>query len=85
MMITNTRCGIAILCSWLAGIVLWVFPLAGVGSFKYNAKEAVCVFNLDEDPQQWIGYMVIIFLPSSIIIIICYASIWKVSMSSLPL
>lgn len=50
--VTNHRCSIAILVSWVASVIMWVFPLGGFGSYKFNPEEAVCEFNIEGDPEQ---------------------------------
>ncbi len=79
-LVTNIRCGIAIVVTWIASFILWFLPLVGVGGYKFNDEEAACYFDVSHHPIQWLVYMIVIFLPTSVIIIYCYITIWKVSL-----
>ena len=76
--ISMRLCITAIILAWLFSALLWLFPLVGYGSFKFNDEEVTCYFDVAGYPTQWIIYMAIIFVPTSVIIFISYTKIWLV-------
>lgn len=79
-LVTPGRSVLAIVCTWLFAGMLWLLPLVGLGSYTYNDEEASCYFDLVSFPTQWVSYSLLVFLPSSAVIIFCYAAILRVSL-----
>lgn len=70
----------AILVVWVFSALLWIFPLVGIGSFKFNEEEVTCYFDVAAFPTQWILYNGVIFGPTSITIMVSYTRIWMVTL-----
>ena len=77
--VTPLRMKIVIATTWLLGCILWMLPIVGVGRYKFNDDEITCYFDIHAYPALWISYMATTFLPSSIIIAVCYAIIWRIA------
>ena len=78
-MVTYRSVMAAVTLIWTLSFLLWLFPLVGVGGFKFNDEEVACYFDVAQYPAQWILYMVLIFVPSTSVIAFCYLKIWKIS------
>ncbi len=78
--VTGPRCAVAVASVCLFAGLIWVLPLAGVGSYKYNDEEVACYFDVVRHPVQWIAYMAVIFLPATAIIGTSYSAILKISL-----
>ena len=79
IVVTSHKTAILIAATWAGSIILWLLPVFGIGSYKFNGDELTCYFNVVRHPVQWIVYMVVIFVPANIIMVYCYGQIWKIS------